>query len=471
MEAQASRGPLLLLSADRPAHLQQVEAPQTADQVKLFGQHVRKFVQMPHPSSDQATLRYVRQMAFDACVAAYGAMPGARSCDGGPVHVNFPFDEPLMPTLAAPSPAIRTLPPTVVPGQVMRERDAQGLLGLLRGRNVVALCGEGTCNDADEARDIIEFSHVANVPLLADPLSGLRSFDDEMVIDAYDTALGRKDVPIPDVIVRFGRWPVSKRAYQKFADEADVQIVVDLRDARDYSCSTSILVRTTPVAFARGMTEAIYSQEAVLAYVNEVQDEYELHEDAPVVEPVRTSPAAALAAAMSRAEAVLFVPDETDDAEAGKAHEDDAFAVGSEGDPPVTSAGTDADALGYALGASGGGAPGFDAGEGGGFATGAPADPALGIGFDANVGEARELAVGAGVSEERGFATGADADGLEPGAGAGEAVVLRSFADRTVNSVELLGFGPVPFRQEFGLLVVSLPEKLPSLCANALKIR
>ena len=57
------------------------------------------------------------------------------------------------------------------------------------------------------------------------------------------------------------------------------------------------------------------------------------------------------------------------------------------------------------------------------------------------------------------------------GAGAGEAVVLRSFADRTVNSVELLGFGPVPFRQEFGLLVVSLPEKLPSLCANALKIR
>ena len=57
------------------------------------------------------------------------------------------------------------------------------------------------------------------------------------------------------------------------------------------------------------------------------------------------------------------------------------------------------------------------------------------------------------------------------GAQAGEAVVLRSFADQQVSSVELLGYGAVPFKQEYGLLVVSLPEKLPSACANTLKIR
>ena len=57
------------------------------------------------------------------------------------------------------------------------------------------------------------------------------------------------------------------------------------------------------------------------------------------------------------------------------------------------------------------------------------------------------------------------------GAEAGDAVVLRSFAEQDVNSVELLGYGPVPFKKEMGLLLVSLPEKLPSLCANALKIR
>ncbi len=57
------------------------------------------------------------------------------------------------------------------------------------------------------------------------------------------------------------------------------------------------------------------------------------------------------------------------------------------------------------------------------------------------------------------------------GASAGETAVLRSFADMPVHSVELLGCGPVPFKQEYGVLIVSLPEKLPAMCANALKIR
>ena len=57
------------------------------------------------------------------------------------------------------------------------------------------------------------------------------------------------------------------------------------------------------------------------------------------------------------------------------------------------------------------------------------------------------------------------------GAKGGETVALRSFADRTVSSVELLGYGPVPFEQVFGVLAVPLPERLPVICANALKIR
>ena len=53
---------------------------------------------------------------------------------------------------------------------------------------------------------------------------------------------------------------------------------------------------------------------------------------------------------------------------------------------------------------------------------------------------------------------------------AGGTAVLRSFAEQTVRSVELLGAGPVPFTQDMGVLLVRLPEKLPSLCANTLKI-
>ncbi len=57
------------------------------------------------------------------------------------------------------------------------------------------------------------------------------------------------------------------------------------------------------------------------------------------------------------------------------------------------------------------------------------------------------------------------------GAKSGETVTLRSFADDDVKSVELLGYGAIPFEKNFGVLVVKLPKELPAECANALKIR
>lgn len=56
------------------------------------------------------------------------------------------------------------------------------------------------------------------------------------------------------------------------------------------------------------------------------------------------------------------------------------------------------------------------------------------------------------------------------GARGGETAVLRSFSDRRIADVRLLGAESVAWKQEMGLLLVSLPEKLPSLCANALQI-
>ena len=57
------------------------------------------------------------------------------------------------------------------------------------------------------------------------------------------------------------------------------------------------------------------------------------------------------------------------------------------------------------------------------------------------------------------------------GAKGGETVTLRSFADQDVQSVELLGAGPLEFRKDYGVLVAKLPAQLPGMCANVLKIR
>jgi alpha-L-fucosidase len=51
------------------------------------------------------------------------------------------------------------------------------------------------------------------------------------------------------------------------------------------------------------------------------------------------------------------------------------------------------------------------------------------------------------------------------------AAVIKSFApDEKVVSVKLLGSGPVPFSQNYGVLTVKLPEKLPTVYTNCLAV-
>ena len=44
IEAETSRVPLIVLSGDRPPQLQGLGAPQTTDQLKAYGSHVRSFL-------------------------------------------------------------------------------------------------------------------------------------------------------------------------------------------------------------------------------------------------------------------------------------------------------------------------------------------------------------------------------------------------------------------------------------------
>ena len=84
LEAESSRVPLLVLSGDRPARLQQLGAPQTCDQLKIFGNHVRQFWNMPEPTGAIEQVRYARQVAREALVAL-----APQTLVSAPVHINF----------------------------------------------------------------------------------------------------------------------------------------------------------------------------------------------------------------------------------------------------------------------------------------------------------------------------------------------------------------------------------------------
>ncbi|MGN0046456.1 MAG: 2-succinyl-5-enolpyruvyl-6-hydroxy-3-cyclohexene-1-carboxylic-acid synthase [Eggerthellaceae bacterium] len=270
MEAQSSRVPLIILSGNRPPVLQGVGAPQTCDQQKIFGDYVSLYRQMPLPSADERTIAYARQMAMEATSAAAGAHDssfganGGSLVDAGPVHLDFPFDEPLNPDLSAPGlfklgargRTDKDLPGRIGAWSALGPHRAADILRYLEGKRVAVVCGERTIAGGGQVEELLKWATHMNYPLLADPLSRLRVFDESVVIDNYDSILATDDIPAVDVLIRFGRWPVSKRLTTWVQKTNPVQIVVDPRETRDFTCSTDIFVRTTPIGFVSALAQA-----------------------------------------------------------------------------------------------------------------------------------------------------------------------------------------------------------------------
>ena len=91
VEASHAGVPLIVLSADRPATLRGVGAPQTIDQIKIFGDNVRSFTEVSQAVDAPGQVVYWRSLV--SRVAAVATNPA----DPGPVHLNIPFAEPLLP--------------------------------------------------------------------------------------------------------------------------------------------------------------------------------------------------------------------------------------------------------------------------------------------------------------------------------------------------------------------------------------
>lgn len=266
VEAHYARVPLILLTADRPPELRDIGAPQTIDQIKLFGDHVKWFVEMPVPDATPDLLRYARAMANRAVAEASNA-PAA------PVHLNFPLREPLVPIpptepseLTDQSVASPVQPATQFFGgsRTLDPSDIRAIAALLENKpNGLIICGNEYRHDPHFAARVSELALRLGYPLLADPLSGVRAgaHSGAHVIDAYDAFLRDPRIGerlIPEVIIRFGGVPTSKPLLQYIQKHpAALHLVVDGGSAwNDAALRASMMLRADSRRFCEMLLEA-----------------------------------------------------------------------------------------------------------------------------------------------------------------------------------------------------------------------
>lgn len=253
-EADSARVPLLLLTADRPVHLRDSGAPQTMDQVKLYGDRVRHFAESAQPEAAEEKLRALRAMMSHAVAMTRGRLPG-------PVHLNLPFRKPLEPAMpeyaadavddaliASGSPGMRGRANgrpwtifTAPAGSAAQEMDrATGIAlaadALLRATRPVIIAGPDA-GGMDYADALLSFASAQGIPVMAEAASQLRFRDARgaVVVATADLLLrseGFREYFRPDCILRTGDADTNtgmQRFMESLGDIDVIQLAPDTR--------------------------------------------------------------------------------------------------------------------------------------------------------------------------------------------------------------------------------------------------
>lgn len=219
VEAGQAYAPLLVLTADRPPELAQAHAPQTIDQVKLFGDQARAFFELGLPDPDPGALKALRRKAAQAVSLTRSPTPGA-------VHLNARARKPLEPippgaddqavgervAKLLATPISRPAHPRLVPDVGTVRRLAEACRESRRG---LVVCGPAPLSQGGCREAVAELARRTGFPVLVEAGSQLRfglEEDDVVQVGALD-ALGRsatvRERLAPDLVLQLGAPPVA----------------------------------------------------------------------------------------------------------------------------------------------------------------------------------------------------------------------------------------------------------------------
>ena len=227
IEAAHARVPLIVCTADRPPELRDTGAGQTIDQTRLYGDAVRWFCDPGPPADEPGAGTVWRALASRAVAEAVGPV-------AGPVHLNLPFREPLVPSGAplVDAPGRDDGRPWTVSSPAVRAprgEDVVRLAELVRAhpRGLLVAGWGADVSPATATR----FAEAAGWPVLADPISQLRT--PPLAVSAYEALLrapGFADAHRPDLVVRIGA-PLTSKVATAWLGPQVAQVLIDPDDA------------------------------------------------------------------------------------------------------------------------------------------------------------------------------------------------------------------------------------------------
>lgn len=219
IEAANENIPLIILTADRPPELRDAGANQTIDQIKLYGDYVNWFFDMPCPDeniSEQFVLTTIDQ-----------AISRSLNPCNGVVHLNCMFREPFAANID-------------IKKHIKSEKVKQWYLGENKFSNygqteniadnnasekIIEIINNsksgfiiaGRLKNENEWQSILNLAEKINWPILPDINSGLRLGDkSKNIFPYYDLLLSDKSFNLSkvDTVLSFGKGFISKRLWQ-----------------------------------------------------------------------------------------------------------------------------------------------------------------------------------------------------------------------------------------------------------------
>ena len=232
IEAHESRISLLVLTADRPPEMRHCRAGQSIDQLKIYGKYPNFQAELALPSGKRERLKYLRQTLIYAWERTQFPFRG-------PVHLNFPFREPLSPDAtdsktktggegdyAAFFSQVR---PLMKVGVELPETEIEETVSDLKKiRKGLIVVGPHAPDDAERFADSVgKISRILGWPVIVDALGPLRNFArfNPLLITNYDAILrngGHANGLAPECVLSVGPLPTSK-VLRTWLEEGDAK--------------------------------------------------------------------------------------------------------------------------------------------------------------------------------------------------------------------------------------------------------